>query len=372
MSKQSEAEYESAISLATICHEIHPKSIEKLRDLAMNMGMANYSGLNKEELCHSLSTMMGMRIAAENIRGAVFSKLDDSDEGDSFIEYIKNEAPDIVDPIMHSIMINPIIVSSGIHYDRSSIEQWFRSSTRRACPITNKKLERVAYLDLNMRDRIERLLAKYGVKMDIQRDPTDTTKIKLWDDVPQTDGLPNTVIRTNVFFNSNLVSAIGKPKYLHESTVFTPEGWRRLYYMASANMKFNDAMELDAEKKHHDLGCQRLIEQIVSGVERPEHIPATSSFDENKKKLISVVKSGIRHFTMITKYMADNYIADSSRLAFSTALLHVFVAELQFVGMEKLNGYSQYQKSELWGKPPGFYKMVPAADNYFYLNPLLV
>jgi hypothetical protein len=357
------------IRLADICREIHPKAVEELHRIAKQIGMKNYKHLNKVDLCHMLSTHMGMQIAAEHIRGSRFSEIMHSDGDTEFNEYMARKAPDVIDPITKIIMIEPVLVSSGVHYDRASITAWIKLHGKHRCPETKQNLEPIAYADPAMRKRIADLLSRYGVEMDIQLDQPDLTKVQLWTTVPQ-----KTVKKTGLFFNYAMGKKLAKPKYLNNWTVFSPRGWRLLWCIVSANMKFNNTLEHEADKGEHEekwkVGTRDILNKTSLRSERSSYY-----FNDNLAKLIRTVEKGIRYFAMLTKYMTDNYVVDAGEAALSAPVMHVFYVNLGFSGMHELDGYEQYQNSALWRKGAGFYATKIITENtvgYFDSHPLLV
>jgi hypothetical protein len=353
-------------SLAKIYAKIHAISIEKLHKLAKRCGMQNYRKLNKSDLCYKLSVLIGIELQINRTHGTKLREILKRPVAINVTDKIAEAAIEIIDPITNSIMINPIVVSSGVHCDRASLQALFENTTEYLCPVTKKQLDPLAYADVAMRDRIVDVLKKHGLDMDIERDSIDNTSVVLW--------VENRIKEIALFFNYAIARRVRESEYLHPVTVFNPKGWRMLWYITSCNIKFNLLLQSQSDRrKHEQVYAEKMID-IISKVYSIDDNPQ-SDFNRNKAKLERYVRQKKLDFVFAVKYLNDNYTMEKNSSPSSAGVFHAFASYLGFGGMDKLDGYEKYQDSELRDKPPGLYGLnFDTSDqaSYFESNPLFV
>jgi hypothetical protein len=168
------------INLNDICHSLHPRSMKQLQKLAHESNIP-YIGLNRKDLCSSLSQQLALEVKLDDIKYK-WSELESVDIGnDETLEsFILRNHPNFKCGISQTVMINPVIVSTGIHYERSQIQQWCKD--RKRCPTTGLMLEsNLAFSDIGLRNEISDTLLKYGIESDMMRDKINNMAVKLWE-----------------------------------------------------------------------------------------------------------------------------------------------------------------------------------------------
>jgi hypothetical protein len=334
-----------------------------LHDAASAMGMLKHEQLQRDDLVRLLAVRIALQYAVQHNRGFQTDHGPAEETPSAFLQYMHQKAPYAVDPIMNTIIIDPLLVSSGICYERTSIQIWIAENTffsagkanMHTCPVKNTKIESYGYVDANTRNKITRFLQEHGVEIDMQLASVPDGVFQLWKD-PSRDQVAN----PDRFFGRQIAKKLAKPKYLHPITVLNPKGWQLLWDITAENLAFNRSLKSPWDKEIHNLKWRSENTNIIQKLGKDyEETPV--SFRLNKLELSLPYK--IDDFAKLTKYISDNYVAPDNVAPLSAPLLHVFFKGLGFPSLHSLAGYTRYTAGSLSQKKAGFYTLKQDTSN---------
>jgi len=353
---------QNTISINKIYQKIRKYSDQKLHVLAKQTGMKNHDQLERNDIVFPLSILLAMKKARERKKGFKFEETADGDPDPRFVEYIKTEMWTFIDPITDAPLLDPVMVSSEVRYERASIEAYLRSSGKHICPKTKQKIESYAYPDMKTRRVIFNILERVGIVMDMDQSLFSNGIIQLWDD-PSRDQARN----PDKFFGSEIAKRLAKPKYLHVITVLNPKGWCLLWNMTAENLRFNNTLQSKWDKTIHELKWSdettRIIKNLAADYEK-----ISDPFKLNRLHLEYIHRFRLRDFAMLTKYISDNYVVSYNVAPFSLALWHAFYKCAEFIGPYEDPGYKEYKASHIPSQKCGFYTLkedTASGPNYF-------
>jgi hypothetical protein len=146
-----------------------PVHTELLHAVADNEKIKNHGNMDKDTLSRMLAAHFALKTAVlVRVCAGRHNSLSPETQTNLFVQYTNKKMPEIIDPISGTVMLNPVVVSSGICYDYDSLRHWLIDANKLICPQTGVCIESKAYPNHSIILLARRKFESLGVLLDTE------------------------------------------------------------------------------------------------------------------------------------------------------------------------------------------------------------